>query len=718
MKKRIFAILIALVVAVGLFPIHAYATDEHEHDYEFGFETLENGQHGYICECGQMLIEDCVFEYYMYDETEHWTECNHCMNWIDRETHTIEDCECTDEHCGYMEHIVESWEISTINPQQHTGYCSACERDITIEHDWGWAYSESFHWTECVCGYKTELDKDEHDLTDWAPHSVNRHFRSCGCGYMVVETHVDADGDLICDIESCGEEIHPDSDVNHVCDDCGMILNTFCVDDEEDHICDVVTCRVGMNWVCFDNDGDHICDLLSCDRYMQEYCEDENGDYICDVCGQNSCCHNVLNDITSNGDGTHSALCEFCGLLLVEECDAYDVLFCGTEGHGYVCCCDYEFPPEAHTYEDGWYTGAYSVVGHWVECDGCSYERLEAHTGSNGVCEICEQSIVELFDVYVGGVGLENGQYLDAEGNVSADKPEGGYAYYLDGVLELNGFTYEGSGFVWQESDDYKYHAAIFASRDLVLILTGENQISSYVTDVDEDIYIYADGVAGYGNLTVRGEGSLMVYAMDDGVDVENGDFIMESGTLILGFVEYNEDGSVKGYEKIGDDGIDADSGDVLISGGTLHIVADDHGVDTVGDVVITGGVINILAGDDGIESNKSVTISGCKLDINAVDEMIIGTRVSISTIEIGADEDDAQGSTADNETQDASGSNETSQPENDTSDIASKTKEESDGLSTGAIVGITIGSVVIVELGVGAIVWFLLKKKKLADLI
>ena len=44
--------------------------------------------------------------------------------------------------------------------------------------------------------------------------------------------------------------------------------------------------------------------------------------------------------------------------------------------------------------------------------------------------------------------------------------------------------------------------------------------------------------------------------------------------------------------------------------------------------------------------------------------------------------------------------------------------KESDGGISTGAIVGIIIGSIVVVGIGGFAIFWFVIKKKNFADLI
>ena len=61
-------------------------------------------------------------------------------------------------------------------------------------------------------------------------------------------------------------------------------------------------------------------------------------------------------------------------------------------------------------------------------------------------------------EVYVGGVGLVSGQYLDCAGNITTEQPEGGYASYEDGELTLVDNDYEGPGWEYpyehENSDD------------------------------------------------------------------------------------------------------------------------------------------------------------------------------------------------------------------------------------------------------------------------
>lgn len=105
----------------------------------------------------------------------------------------------------------------------------------------------------------------------------------------------------------------------------------------------------------------------------------------------------------------------------------------------------------------------------------------------DGSCQICEQELTETFGVYVGGKGLKDGQYLDNDGNVTEAQPAGGYAYYKDGVQELNGYIYEGVGMMWQEGEYFKMYTPLFFTKNLILKLTGKNSLSSTAEPENED---------------------------------------------------------------------------------------------------------------------------------------------------------------------------------------------------------------------------------------
>ena len=106
---------------------------------------------------------------------------------------------------------------------------------------------------------------------------------------------------------------------------------------------------------------------------------------------------------------------------------------------------------------------------------------------------IAEASALEAMTVTVGGVELANGEYLDTLGNITTEKPEGGYAYLKDGVLTLNNFVY-----LTKKYDSYE---GIYTTADLTLVLIGENKIDSY----------NKTGIRVEGYLTVNGSGTLTV---------------------------------------------------------------------------------------------------------------------------------------------------------------------------------------------------------------
>lgn len=724
MKKRIFALLTAIMMIACLLPINVLATETHEHTSDGSCIPLDGATHTYTCDsCGEEITEDCVFERETYTDFVHGMWCIHCENSISLQAHTLVNCEC--EGCNYKGHVSAEWTPSTDDPNKHTGVCSVCQQNVAMYHDCTWMFTETEHWFGCECGSEISGNRGEHTFSNWYPDNGIQHYTFCDvCGYEEIEPHVDSDGNGVCDIETCGETVCVDANNDHRCDDCNSKLTNLCVDANGDHACDVAACGKQMDGECTDEDGDHTCDVAACSRHMKvECCEDEDGDYICDICERNCCDHEYVDYAVNNNDGTHTGVCAYCNNEVRVDCEDWGSDWDNTY-HYVACYCGYTFLKEAHTYE-AMICYARSVGGHWIECDTCMFHYYEAHTESSGTCEICESEMAKSFEIYVGGLGLENGQYLDNGGNVTATKPEGGYAYYKDGVLELNGFAYEGEGVLWRENDYLAYSAAVFAAKDLILILTGENRLYNTTALVaEEDFNAEGDGIAVSGSLTVKGEGSLTVLASGDGFDVNNGSFIMESGTLTLGVLEYKEDGSVLRDEEIGDDAIDVDNGDLSISGGTLNIYANDHGLDVSGSITISGGIVNINVGDDGIESDKDVTIIGGKINIKASDEMIIGSSVTISTV---VEEEDSSNGTVDNGNGNTDGSSSNSNNENSNgvgddngnSAIGNEvTNVESDRLSGGAIAGIAAGSVVVAECGGFSLFWFVIKKKKLSDLI
>ena len=126
--------------------------------------------------------------------------------------------------------------------------------------------------------------------------------------------------------------------------------------------------------------------------------------------------------------------------------------------------------------------------------------------------------------VYVGGIGMDNGDYLAGGATApTAEKPAGGYAHYDNGVLTLHNYT----GSTPQYSDISVY-SGIFRDGDLELVISGANSIAS--------VEAYSSSIAVWGTLTIReaeAGGSLALESSESGGEgMFASRIIVESGTL------------------------------------------------------------------------------------------------------------------------------------------------------------------------------------------
>lgn len=357
----------------------------------------------------------------------------------------------------------------------------------------------------------------------------------------------------------------------------------------------------------------------TCDR-----CGETEGDVIIVLPPNEECVHDYI-DFIDNGNSTHTVVCLDCGATATVDCYAYGATDFSTSGHWYVCDCGHELEREPHSYDEKTFSSV-SPVYHWLCCDDseiCAYEQPTPHADENsdGKCDVCEYAIVEVFDVYVGGKGLKNGQYIDNEGNVTDTVPtEDGWAYYDDGKLTLNDFLYNGEGgFSREFSDGFVLRAAIYITAEVTLVLEGESSI--VLTLDDEDAL--GNGVEAERDLTVDGDGVLEILSAEDGIILNNGNLTIDGGTLKFGYVEYDRMDVVVENEEIEDDAIDVSVGDLTINGGFIYINSDDHAFDVECDVTVNGGAIYAVADDDGFNANGDIVIRGGSITVFAEDHAI-----------------------------------------------------------------------------------------------
>ena len=264
------------------------------------------------------------------------------------------------------------------------------------------------------------------------------------------------------------------------------------------------------------------------------------------------------------------------------------------------------------------------MAAHWLECDDeyCGYSHRFTHVDadSDGVCEDCFHSITEVFDVYIGGKGLRDGDYIDTDGNITDTKPvEGGYAHYEDGVLTLSDYKYFGEGGftkLYSASSEVSYNAAIYITNEITIHTVGE----SYIESRSDDDMIICDGVMSETDLVIEGDGALYIFADNDGINMDHGNLTVESGSLFLGWIEIEKFDELVYIEVIGDDAIDLAIGDLTINGGKIFTNSGDHGFDVGGSVEVSGGVIYIFADDDGFNVEFDIKISGGNITVLAED--------------------------------------------------------------------------------------------------
>ena len=589
------------------------------------YQPLDNGKHAFTCTCGETVWEDCEYKQ-AYNHEHHWLECIHC-GYIEpdsMEQHTLQNCKC---ECGYLGHQADAWTADS-DQITHTGTCINCDEFLREEHVGVWGMDDDSHWWTCAknCGYQ-EI-KGSHGWSEWiCRDDQNVHYRQCYCGAFQEEGHTDSDDDLYC--EKCEGKVCYDTNDDHKCDDCELWLDDLCTDDNNDHLCDAKLCGKRLEKWCDDEDNNHRCDTAACGRYLRERCRDEDHDWFCDVCRIDLCDHRVT-DFVANEDNTHTGICVYCDRSITQPCEFTDGQEWDDSTHWDYCICGRLGNEGPHTYSD---VESKTPKGHVLMCNGCDDTISEAHQFVDGVCAVCETEQTALDDVYVGGIGLKSGDYLDLAGNRRSTKPEGGYAHYENGVLTLHNYCYEGDGFLWKEEpsdqlgDVIPYTAALYATTDLILELSGENSLSN-MSDTADGTQL--DGIAAEQTLTVCGQGALTVLADNDGIHMQGGDMILKEGILYLGVLqEVENDGWID--IAIGDDGIATRDGDVIIEGGDVTINSNDHGMDVNGDVIIRGGSVAVTADDDGLNVEQDIIILNGEVFVEAEDYGLDSDRGSVT---------------------------------------------------------------------------------------
>lgn len=175
--------------------------------------------------------------------------------------------------------------------------------------------------------------------------------------------------------------------------------------------------------------------------------------------------------------------------------------------------------------------------------------------------------------IYVGGVAMNDGDYLanDATSTTKTKPSESGYAYYKDGVLTLNGYSYTGEGYYYQFSSDPSdiYPSCIYSPTDLKILLVDISFLENTATNgecisVNGDLVIDGDSESG-----IQVDGYYGVYLYSSSKDVT---FTFNDGI----FYALGETGiQIDGYEC---------SSDVIINGGLLAFETTSYSISVYAD--------------------------------------------------------------------------------------------------------------------------------------
>ena len=518
--------------------------------------------------CGMCIHSE--YAEYEYDDEHHWKICAVCEDQIeDSEEHQLTEGKCA---CGYCAHInaVCKWD----DEYYHTRECPDCQGNYNVMHD----FDEDGNCTECeyTDHNHAACDYDQDGYCDYRIGGIacgQCTHNTDGSTYMQLN---DTDHAVYCDI--CEKFLYYQEHTyeNGICDKCGHCGHTG-----------------GYTYeICCEDEHDVYC--AECGEYLDYAQHEDNGNYECKYCGM--CAHNFNLNEEETGyraydEYSHGLYCKYC-----DENIGYTDHF-DADNDGKCDECAYLIGHE-HIYTDAEYA---TPVYHTYGCELCEFVWEENHDYSAGSkCSECETSRDS--NVYLADIQLKNGYYVDNNGTVSKTKPDGGYAYYKNGKLTLNNFSYSSEGYM----DIEGLPVVICALRDLEIVIKGENEINS--TDGNAIATFLAD-------LTFSGDGKLMLSndVYSDTIAIRGGNITFKSGDITL---------------KSGDNGVETFNYDeiassIFVKGGKLTIESEEEGLHSDSNITITGGEIDITNYDDeSFDAYGGITITGGKIKAYSDEEV------------------------------------------------------------------------------------------------
>lgn len=183
-------------------------------------------------------------------------------------------------------------------------------------------------------------------------------------------------------------------------------------------------------------------------------------------------------------------------------------------------------------------------------------------------------------EVWIEGVPLRSGEYF-ADGVVTETRPSTGcYAYYNQGELYLNNYSYKGTGTGFGENGDI--NSVIYAIVPIEIVVNGVNIIMLTSETDGTGIYLEEGGTIRNNNISGGTVGELRIEGGWIGIH-NNGDpkymefTCIESSTVNL----YGSAYGLSGQNSI------------IINGGAVNITATRYAVNTTEDFYVYGGTLS-----------------------------------------------------------------------------------------------------------------------------
>ncbi len=177
--------------------------------------------------------------------------------------------------------------------------------------------------------------------------------------------------------------------------------------------------------------------------------------------------------------------------------------------------------------------------------------------------------------IYVGGVELENGEYLKVGASApTTSNPGDNYAHYYGGVLTLKNYTYTGVGSYDADGEEC-YDVINTLDAAVYINLIGTNVLTQ---TAESDAY----GITAWGALCIDSA---------------------SCGTLSIKSACYGIFGDV-----------------VTVAGGTVNVDAVYGGIYADNSLVVTGGELNVKAVHDGINADNVDVYTAVKVEVVSTD--------------------------------------------------------------------------------------------------